>query len=104
MDDIIGNPTKIKFDVFDLDGHKCLTEQKPIFYDIASGAYSSLALCIFNNRQILYYWGNGAGILNNDSNIIQSTYPIPIPGIDNIKKIYARNNSIGIFCWDKEKN
>ena len=103
IDDIIGNPTKIKFDVFDLDGHKCLTDQKPIFYDIASGAYSSLALCIFNNRQILYYWGNGAGILNNDSNIIQSTYPIPIPGIDNIKKIYARNNSIGIFCWDKEK-
>ena len=103
-DIIIGNPQKIKFDIFDLDGHKYLTEQKPIFYEIATGNYSSLALSIFNNRQILYYWGNGAGVLNDSSTkVIQSTYPIPINGIDNIKKIYARYNSIGIFCWDKEK-
>ena len=101
---IIGNPQKIKFDIFDLDGHKYLTEQKPIFYEIAAGNYSSLALSIFNNRQILYYWGNGAGVLNDTSTkIIQSTYPIPINGLDNIKKIYARYNSVGIFCWDKEK-
>ena len=102
--EIIGNPTKIKFDIFDLDGHKYLTEQKPIFYDITTGSFSSLALSVFNNRQILYFWGKGAGVLNDTSNkIILSTYPIPINGIDNIKKIYARYNSIGIFCWDKEK-
>ena len=102
--EIIGNPKKIKFDIFDLDGHKYITEQKPIFYDITTGSYSSLALSIFNNRQILYYWGNGAGVLNDKSStIIQSTYPIPIPGVDNIKKIFAKCNTIGIFCWDKEK-
>lgn len=95
---------KIKFDIFDIDGHKYFTEQKPIFYDIATGSFSSLALSIFNNRQILYYWGKGAGVLNDTSNeIILSTYPLPISGIDNIKKIYARYNSIGIFCWDNEK-
>ena len=103
--DIIGNPTKIKFDIFDLDGHKYITDQKPIFYEIATGSYSSFALGIFNNRQILYYWGKGAGILNdNSSQIIQSSYPVPINGIDNIKKIYARYNSIGIFCKEKNKN
>jgi hypothetical protein len=102
--EIIGNPTKIKFDIFDSDGHKFITEQKPIFYDIATGSNSSLALGMFNNRQILYYWGNGAGVLNNDQNqVIQSAYPMPINGLDNIKKIYARYNSIGIFCWDNEK-
>ena len=102
--EIIGNPTKIKFDIFDSDGHKFITEQKPIFYDIATGSNSSLALGMFNNRQILYYWGNGAGVLNNDqTEIIQSAYPIPINGLDNIKKIYARYNSIAIFCWDNEK-
>ena len=102
--EIIGNPQKIKFDVFDLDGHKFITEQKPIFYDIATGSCSSLALSIFNNRQILYYWGNGAGILNDSSNkIILSTYPIPITGLDNIKKIYARYNSISILSWDNTK-
>ena len=102
--EIIGNPTKIKFDIFDSDGHKFITEQKPIFYDIAAGSNSSLALGMFNNRQILYYWGNGAGVLNNDqTEVIQSAYPIPINGLDNIKKIYARYNSIGIFCWDNEK-
>ena len=59
---------------------------------------------MFNNRQILYFWGNGAGVLNEaSSQIIQSSYPIPISGIDNIKKIFARYNSIGIFCWDKTK-
>ena len=102
--EIIGNPTKIKFDIFDLDGHKYITDQKPIFYEIAAGAFSSLALGMFNNRQILYFWGNGAGVLNeSDSKVIQSTYPIPINGVENIKKIYARYNSIGIFCWDKNK-
>ena len=102
--EIIGNPTKIKFDIFDSDGHKFITEQKPIFYDIATGSNSSLALGMFNNRQILYYWGYGAGVLNNDqTEVIQSAYPIPINGLDNIKKIYARYNSIGIFCWDNEK-
>ena len=101
---IVGNPTNIKFDVFDLDGHIYFTEQKPIFYEIATGAYSSLALGMFNNRQILYFWGNGAGVLNEaSSQIIQSSYPIPISGVDNIKKIFARYNSIGIFCWDKNK-
>lgn len=103
--EIIGNPTKIKFDIFDLDGQKCITDQKPIFYEIATGSYSSLALGIFNNRQILYYWGNGAGVLNDSSSpAIFSSYPVPVYGIDNIKKIYARYNSIGIFCWDKSKN
>ena len=29
--EIIGNPTKIKFDVFNVDGHKFIIEQKPIF-------------------------------------------------------------------------
>lgn len=102
--EIIGNPTKINFDIFDLDGHKYITEQKPIFYDIATGESSSLALGMFNNRQILYYWGKGAGVLNANSNeIIHSTYPIPISGVENIKKIFAKHNSIGIFCWDKEK-
>ena len=102
--EIIGNPTKIKFDIFDVDGHKYITEQKPIFYDITAGESCSLALGIFNNRQILYYWGKGAGVLNANSNeIIHSTYPIPINGVENIKKIYARFNSIGIFCWDNEK-
>ena len=101
---IVGNPKNIKFDIFDLDGHKYITEQKPIFYEIATGAYSSLALGMFNNRQILYFWGNGAGVLNEaSSQIIQSSYPIPISGVDNIKKIFARYNSIGIFCWDKTK-
>ena len=101
---IVGNPTKITFDIFDLDGHKYITEQKPIFYEIATGAYSSLALGIFNNRQILYFWGYGAGVLNDiSSKIVQSSYPIPISGVDNIKKIFARYNSIGIFCWDKNK-
>jgi hypothetical protein len=102
--EIIGNPKKIKFDIFDLDGHKYFTEQKPIFYDITTGSFSSLALSIFNNRQILYYWGKGAGVLNDSSNeIVLSTYPLPISGVENIKKIYARYNSIGIFCWDNEK-
>jgi hypothetical protein len=102
--EIIGNPTKISFDIFDVDGHKYLTEQKPIFYEIAAGENSSLALGMFNNRQILYYWGRGAGVLNATSNeIIHSTYPVPINGVENIKKIYARFNSVGIFCWDKEK-
>ena len=100
---IIGNPTNIKFDIFDTDGHKCITEQKPIFYDIATGSNSSLALGIFNNRQILYFWGDGAGILNDLSSKVQSTYPLPISGMENISKIFARYNSIGIFCWDKKK-
>ena len=91
--EIIGNPTKIKFDVFDVDGHKYITEQKPIFYDIATGENCSLALGMFNNRQILYNWGRGAGVLNANSNeIIHSTYPVPINGVENIKKIYARFN------------
>ena len=107
--EIVGNPQKIKFDIFDLDGHKYLTEQKPIFYDITAGSFSSLALAIFNNRQILYYWGKGAGVLNNNNlnlnlnEVVLSPYPLPISGVDNIKKIYARYNSIGIFCWDNEK-
>ena len=102
--EIVGNPTKIKFDIFESDGHKCITDQKPLFYDIATGNYSSLALGVFNNKQILYYWGNGAGVLNDDSTkIIQSIYPKPIVGLDNIIKIHARFNSIGIFCYDKEK-
>ena len=101
---VIGNPTNIKFDIFDLDGHKYITEQKPIFYEIATGSNSSLALGMFNNRQILYFWGYGAGILNNSSSeIIQSSYPIPINGVENISKIFARYNSVGIFCWDKNK-
>ena len=102
--EIIGNPTKIKFDIYESDGHKYITEQEPLFYDIATGNYSSLSLGIFNNKQILYFWGNGAGILNDDSTkIIQSIYPKPIIGLDNIVKIYAKFNSIGIFCYDIEK-
>ena len=102
--EIIGNPTKIKFDIYESDGHKYITEQEPLFYDIATGNYSSLSLGIFNNKQILYFWGNGAGILNDDSTkIIQSIYPKPIIGLDNIVKIYAKFNSIGIFCYDMEK-
>ena len=101
---IIGNPSKITFDIFDLDGHKYITDQKPIFYEISTGSFSSLALGFFNNRQILYYWGKGAGILNEaSSQIIHSTYPIPISGVENIKNIYAKYNSVGIFCWDKSK-
>ena len=100
----MGNPTKIKFDIYESDGHKFNTQLKPLFYDIATGNYSSLALCIFNNRQILYYFGNGAGVLNDDSTkVIQSIYPKPLVGLDNITKISARFNSIGIFCYDKEK-
>lgn len=102
--EIVGNPTKIKFEIFESDGHKCITDQKPLFYDITAGNYSSLALSIFNNKQILYYFGNGAGVLNDDSTqIIQSIYPKPIVGLDNIIKIYAKFNSIGIFCYDNEK-
>ena len=103
--EIVGNPQRIKFDIFDLDGHKYLTDQRPIFYDITASSFSSLALSIFNNRQILYYWGKGAGVLNNNvpNEIVLSTYPLPISGVENIKKIYARYNSIGIFCWDNEK-
>ena len=102
--EIVGNPTKIKFDIYESDGHKYITEQKPLFYDIATGNYLSLALGIINNKQILYYFGNGAGILNDDSTkIIQSIYPKPIVGLDEIVKIYAKFNSIGIFCYDKEK-
>lgn len=102
--EIVGNPTKIKFDIYESDGHKYITDQKPLFYDIATGNYLSLSLGIFNNKQILYYFGNGAGILNDDSTkIIQSIYPKPIVGLDEIVKIYARFNSIGIFCYDKEK-
>ena len=102
--EIVGNPTKIKFEIYESDGHKCITDQKPLFYDIAAGSYSSLALSIFNNKQILYYFGNGAGVLNDDSTqIIQSIYPKPIVGLDNIIKISARFNSIGIFCYDNEK-
>lgn len=101
---IVGNPTKITFDIFDLDGHKYITDQKPIFYEIATGSHSSLALGIFNNRQILYYWGKGAGVLNEaSSQIIHSTYPIPISGVENISNIYAKYNSVGIFSWDKNK-
>ena len=100
---IVGNPTNIKFDIFDTDGHKYITEQKPIFYEIATGANSSLALGMFNNRQILYFWGDGAGILNDISSQAQSTYPLPISGVENISNIFARYNSIGIFCWDKTK-
>ena len=102
--EIIGNPTKIKFDIYESDGHKFITDQKPLFYDIATGNYSSLSLGIFNNKQILYFFGNGAGILNDDSTkIIQSIYPKPIIGLENITKITAKFNSIGIFCFDKEK-
>ena len=102
--EIVGNPTKIKFDIYESDGHKFNTQLKPLFYDIATGNYSSLALCIFNNRQILYYFGNGAGVLNDDSTkVIQSIYPKPLVGLDIITKISARFNSIGIFCYDKEK-
>ena len=102
--EIVGNPTRIKFDIYESNGHKFITEQKPLFYDIATGNYSSLALCVFNNRQILYYFGNGAGVLNDDSTkVIQSIYPKPIFGLDNITKISAKFNSIGIFCYDKEK-
>ena len=101
---IIGNPTKIKFDIYESDGHKFITEQKPLFYDIATGNYSSLALSVFKNKQILYYFGNGAGVLNDDSTqIIQSIYPKPIVDLDNIIKIYAKFNTIGIFCYDNEK-
>ena len=103
--EIIGNPTKIKFDIYESDGHKLITDQKPLFYNIAAGNYSSLSLGIFNNKQLLYYWGNGAGVLNDDSTkIIQSIYPKPLVGLDNIIKIHAKFNSIGIFCYDKEKN
>ena len=36
-----------EFDIFDIDGHKYFTEQKPIFYDIATGSFSSLALLLY---------------------------------------------------------
>ena len=102
--EIIGNLTKIKFDVFNVDGHKYIIEPKPIFYDIATGENCSLALGM-NNRQILYYWGKGTTVLNANSNkIIHSTYPLPINRVENIKKIYARFNLIGTFSWDRDKN
>ena len=103
-DIIVGNPQKIHFDIFDNNSNKLITDNKPIFYDISAGNFFSLALGIFNNKQKLYFWGNGSGLLNDDStNIIQSIYPKPINNIDNIIKIYSKFNSIGIFCQDKNK-
>ena len=103
-DIIVGNPKKIKFDLFDYNGNKLITEISPFFYDIAVGNYFSLSLGIYNNKQILYYWGNGAGIINDDTTkIIQSIYPKQINNIENIIDIYAKFNSIGIICYDKEK-
>ena len=103
-DIIVGNPKKIKFDLFDSNGNKVITEINPFFYDIAVGNYFSLSLGIYNNKQILYYWGNGAGVINDDTTkIIQSIYPKQINNIENIIDIYAKFNSIGIICYDKEK-
>ena len=101
---IVGNPAKIKFDIYDINGNKYITNLKPFFYDIATGNIFSLALGIFNNKQMLYFWGNGSGILNDDNTkIIQSTFPKQINILENIKNIYAKFNSIGITCFDKEK-
>lgn len=100
--EIMGNPKKIKFNIYESDGHPVITEQEPIFYDIAAGDFFSLALGVFNNRQILYYWGNGAGVLD-ESQRVQSISPKPLVSVENILKIFARNNSIAIICWDKEK-
>ena len=103
-DDIVGNPHKIKFDIFDNNGNKIITNLNPFFYDIATGNYFSLALGLFNNKQILYYWGNGAGMVNDDkTKVIQANYPKEIKNLENIISINARFNSIGILCFDKEK-
>ena len=103
-DVIVGNPQKIKFDIFDNNGNKLISNLKPFFYNIATGNYFSLALGIFNNKQVLYFWGNGSGMINDDSTkVIQSIYPKQINNLENITNIFARFNSMGILCFDKEK-
>lgn len=106
-DEIIGNPTKINFDIFDSDGHKYISKNKPIFYDIAVGNDFSLALGTFNDKKILYHWGNGAGVANEvnlqNKISVKSNHPVPLTGVDNIIKIFAKDSSIGILSWDKEK-
>ena len=103
-DAIVGNPQKVKFEVFDNNGNISTSKIKPYFYDIAAGNYFSLALGLFNNKQILYFWGNGSGMVNDDSTkIIQSIYPKQINNLENITNIFAKFNSMGILCFDKEK-
>ena len=69
-----------------------LAQTVPCFLD----GRSSLFVNNISNAPITYF-------LVSSASIILSTYPLPISGVDNIKKIYARYNSIGIFCWDNEK-
>ena len=103
-DAIVGNPQKIKFEIFDNSGNKNINNLKPLFYDIAAGNYFSLALGMFNNKQVLFFWGNGSGILNDETtNIIQSIYPKQIYNLENITNIFAKYNSIGITCFNEEK-
>ena len=103
-DAIVGNPQKIKFDIYDKSGSKSLTNINPFIYDIATGNFFSLALGLFNNKQILFFWGNGSGMVNDDNTkVIQSIYPKQINNLENIKNIFAKFNSIGILCFDKEK-
>ena len=105
--EIIGNPTKINFDIFDSNGQKYITEKKIIFYDIAVGNNFSLALGTFNDKKILYHWGVGAGVANKtnlqNKTDVKSNHPVPLTGVDNIIKIFAKDSSIGILTWDKEK-
>ena len=103
-DVIVGNPQKLKFDVFENNGNISTSNLKPYFYDITAGNYFSLALGIFNNKQVLYFWGNGSGMVNDDSTkVIQSIYPKQINNLENITNIFAKYNSMGILCFDKEK-
>ena len=103
-DAIVGNHQKIKFEIFDNSGNKNINNLKPLFYDIAAGNYFSLALGMFNNKQVLFFWGNGSGILNDETtNIIQSIYPKQIYNLENITNIFAKYNSIGITCFNEEK-
>ena len=100
---IIGNPKKITFQIYDSNGDKNNTKNKPFFYDIATGLYSCFALGLFNSKQVIYYWGNGSGVPDHSTNIGYSSSPKVLKGIENVKKIFARDNTAGLITWDKDK-
>ena len=100
---IIGNPKKIKFQIFDSNGDKNNTKNKPFFYDIATGIYSCYVIGLFNSKQVIYYWGNGAGVPENLKNIGFSNVPKILKGVENVKKIFAKDNSAGLITFDKDR-
>ena len=87
---LVGNPKEIKLN------------EEIFFYDIACCDNASLALGFKNNNKVLFFWGN---CFNEKINHFQNTpHKINFVNCENIIKIFGKNSSFGILCYDYNKN